>query len=215
MNEAQQVIQTISLAMGVAWASGINLYAALLTLGIMHNTGSVVLPAELEVVASPAVMIVSGILFFIEFFADKIPGLDSTWDAIHTFIRIPAGAILAASAVGTVTPELMVAAGLLGGIVTTSTHSTKSGTRILVNSSPEPFSNWTLSLTEDIAVIVGLWTALNFPYLFIGLFVVFCLALVWFLPKLWRAIKILFSRIGRLFGLSRKDVAESTPALTD
>lgn len=147
----------------------------------------------------------AGVMYVVEFFADKIPGVDTGWDAIHTFIRIPAGAMLAAGAVSEVDPAIAVAAGILGGGLTAVTHATKAGTRVLVNTSPEPFSNWAVSIGEDIAVIAGLWTALNHPILFIILLILFILILIWFLPKLWRGVKGLFRRIGRLFGGGKGD----------
>lgn len=151
------------------------------------------------------VLMAAGVMYVVEFFADKIPGVDTGWDAIHTFIRIPAGAMLAAGAVSEVDPAIAVAAGILGGGLTAVTHATKAGTRVLVNTSPEPFSNWAVSIGEDIAVIAGLWTALNHPILFIILLILFILILIWFLPKLWRGVKGLFRRIGRLFGGGKGD----------
>jgi len=136
----------------------------------------------------------------VEFFADKIPGVDSTWDVLHTFVRIPAGAMLAAGAVGDVTPALSLAAGLMGGGLAASTHATKAGSRALINTSPEPFSNWTASVTEDVAVIGGLWTALNHPTLFVAFMIVFILLMIWLLPKLWRGIKTVFRKLRSFFG---------------
>ena len=140
------MIHTLALTMGVAWASGINLYAAVAVLGLAGNAGYVHLPDTLTIVEDPLVIIAACFMYCVEFFADKMPGVDSTWDALHTFIRIPAGAMLAAGAVGDVTPALAVAAGLVGGSVTAATHATKAGTRMLINTSPEPFSNWFASI---------------------------------------------------------------------
>ena len=138
---------------------------------------------------------------FVEFFVDKTPGVDTGWDTIHTFIRIPAGAMLAASTVGDVTPALEIAAGILGGGVAATSHATKSGTRMLINTSPEPVTNWTASITEDVLVIAGLWTALTYPNLFLVLFVIFMGLSIWLLPKLWHLIKKVFLRIGKYLGL--------------
>jgi len=146
------------------------------------------------------VLFAAGTMYVIEFFADKIPGVDSTWDVLHTFVRIPAGAMLAAGAVGDVTPALSLAAGLMGGGLAASTHATKAGTRALINTSPEPFSNWTASVSEDVAVIGGLWTALNHPTLFVGFMIVFILLMIWLLPKLWRGIKAVFRKLRSFFG---------------
>ena len=194
-----EIQQIIALTLGTAWASGINLYAAVLTLGILGATGNVALPANLMVVQHPAVIAVAGIMFLVEFLADKIPGLDSTWDAIHTFIRIPAGAILAVKAVGTVDPAVLAAAGLVGGGLAATAHFTKAGTRVIANTSPEPFSNWALSLSEDISVIVGIWTALYHPWVFLGLLAIFIAFAAWFLPVLFRGIKRIGAKIGGLF----------------
>jgi hypothetical protein len=199
MENLDQIASILALTMGAAWASGINLYAAIFMLGFMGMTGNMELPPGLEVLANPLVLMAAGAMYVAEFFADKIPGVDTGWDSIHTFIRIPAGAMLAAGAVGEVDPAVAVAAGILGGGLSAVTHATKAGTRVLVNTSPEPFSNWAVSIGEDIAVIAGLWTALNHPVLFLIGLAVFILLLVWFLPKLWRGIKGVFRRIGRLF----------------
>jgi len=200
MEQFDQIAAVLALTMGAAWASGINLYAAIFMLGFMGMTGNMELPPGLEVLENPLVLIAAGVMYGIEFFADKIPGIDTGWDAIHTFVRIPAGAMLAAGAVGEVDPAVAVAAGILGGGLTAATHATKAGTRVLVNTSPEPFSNWAISIGEDIAVIGGLWAALNHPVLFVVAVVLFILLLIWLLPKLWRGIKGLFRRIARLFG---------------
>jgi len=200
MGEYQTLIHTIALTMGVAWASGINLYAVIAVLGLAGNAGYVQLPDTLAIVEDPLVIIAAGFMYCVEFFADKIPGVDSTWDALHTFIRIPAGAMLAAGAVGDVTPALAVAAGIIGGSVTAATHATKAGTRMLINTSPEPFTNWFASITEDVAVFAGLWAAMTHPVIFLILLSLFLLALCWLLPRLWRGLKAVFRKIGALFG---------------
>jgi len=199
MDQLNQIVNTIALTMGVGWASGINLYAALFTLGILGATGNVVLPPELMVLTSPLVLFAAAVMYLVEFFADKIPGVDSGWDALHTFIRIPAGAILAAAAAGPANPALVVAAALLGGGLATLSHATKAGTRVFINTSPEPFTNWTASVTEDAMVIGGIWAALHHPWLFLALVLVFIILSIWLLPKLWRFIKKVFTFIGRLF----------------
>jgi hypothetical protein len=200
MGEYQTLIHTLALTMGVAWASGINLYAAVAVLGLAGNAGYVHLPDTLTIVEDPLVIIAACFMYCVEFFADKIPGVDSSWDALHTFIRIPAGAMLAAGAVGDVTPALAVAAGIVGGGITAATHATKAGTRMLINTSPEPFSNWFASITEDLAVFAGLWAALAHPVIFLILLILFLLALCWLLPKVWRGLKAVFRKIAALFG---------------
>lgn len=195
MDTYQQLIATISLTMGAAWGSGINIYATIGTLGILGLTGNIVLPEQLLIVQNPMVIGAAALMYVIEFFADKTPGIDTTWDALHSFVRIPAGAMLAAGAVGDVNPALVIAAGILGGTVSTTSHMVKAGSRVMINTSPEPFTNWTASLLEDIAVITGLFAALHYPIVFIVLFIVFILLSIWLLPKLWKGIKMLFGRI--------------------
>ena len=189
MEAYNTLIQTIALSMGVAWASGINLYGTLLALGIMSSMGYVELPPDLEIIADPLVIAAAGLMYMVEFFADKFPGVDTGWDTIHTLVRIPAGALLAAGAVGEVGQTAELAAAIVGGSIAAGTHFTKAGTRVLINTSPEPFSNWGASIGEDIAVFAGLWAALHHPVIFLVLLVIFILLMVWLLPKLFRAIK--------------------------
>ncbi len=190
----------IALSMGAAWASGLNLYATCAMLGIMGATGSMELPPGMETLQNPWVIGAAAAMYVVEFFADKIPGVDSAWDTIHSFIRVPAGAVLAATVFADASAAEMLAAGAGGGILTAATHTVKAGTRLLINTSPEPFSNWTASVSEDVAVFGGLWLALSHPAVFIGALVAFILLAIWLLPKLWRAIKALFAKIVRLFG---------------
>jgi hypothetical protein len=199
MDQLDQIVAVIALTMGAAWASGINLYAAILMLGLLGSTGDLTLPANLQVLTHPLVMFAAGGMYLVEFFADKIPGVDNTWDALHTFIRIPAGAALAAGAVGTLDPAVTLAAALVGGGLAAGTHAAKAGSRVLVNTSPEPVSNWVVSIGEDVAVVLGLWTALHYPWLFIVLLAVFIVMLVFLLPRLWRGVKAVFSWIARFF----------------
>jgi hypothetical protein len=209
MENYEALLATLALAMGASWASGINLYAALLVLGLGGSTGHIDLPSELIFLQDPLVIAAAGVMYFVEFFADKAPGVDTGWDTIHTFIRIPAGAMLAAGAVGDVTPALEIAAGVLGGGVAATSHATKAGTRMLINTSPEPVTNWTASISEDILVIAGLWTALNYPIVFLVLFVVFILLAIWLLPKLWFLIKAVLLKIGQFLGIVKKEPAVS------
>jgi hypothetical protein len=202
------IAQTIALTMGVAWASGINLYAAILMLGVMGATGNLALPPDLEILSDPMVMAAAAFMYMVEFFTDKVPGVDTGWDGISTFIRIPAGAILAAGAIGDVGPAAQLAAAIAGGTLTAGTHATKAGTRVMINTSPEPVSNWFASVGEDVAVILGLWTALTHPVLFIVLLVLFILFMIWALPKLWRAIKTAFGYLKRRLS---DEPAESAP----
>ncbi|TLS69102.1 DUF4126 domain-containing protein [Mariprofundus erugo] len=204
MEQLDQISQTLAMSMGAAWASGINLYAAILMLGLMGATGNIQLPPGLEILTDPMVLFAAGAMYLTEFVADKIPGVDTGWDGLHTFIRIPAGAMLAAGAVGDVSPALMLAAGIMGGGLAAGTHATKAGSRVLINTSPEPFTNWAASVGEDVMVIAGLWTALNHPTLYLLLLFVFILLMIWLLPRLWRGIHAIFRKLGEWFG-GKKD----------
>lgn len=200
MGGLDQIVTVIALSMGMAWASGINLYAALLTLGVLAHTGNIVLPGQLEIVADPVVMVAAGAMYVVEFFADKVPGIDTGWDALQSFVRIPGGAILAATAIGDVSPAAQLAAAIVGGGLATATHATKAGSRVMINTSPEPVSNWGASLGEDVAVIGGVWTALHHPYVFLVLLLIFILLMAWLLPRLWRGVRLVISRLMLLFG---------------
>ncbi|KAF0189030.1 MAG: hypothetical protein FD168_1249 [Desulfobulbaceae bacterium] len=199
MDAYQQLIATIALTMGTAWAAGINLYATIAVLGYLGVTGNIVLPEQLQILQNPMVIGAASLMYVVEFFADKTPGVDTGWDTIHTFIRIPAGVMLAAGAVGEVNPAVVIVAGILGGTISATSHSIKAGSRILINTSPEPFSNWTASILEDVAVFVGLWAALHHPLTFLGLFCLFILLAIWLLPKIWQGIKALFRSIRTFF----------------
>jgi len=201
----EDLTQTLALSLGAGWASGINLYAAVLVLGFLGATGRIELPGGLETLADPLVLFAAGFMYLVEFFVDKIPGADTAWDTLHTFVRIPAGAILAAGAVGDAGAGAELAAGLLGGGMAAASHAAKAGTRVLINTSPEPFTNWTASIAEDFSVVAGLLVALDHPLLFLALLALFLLLLVWLLPKLWRGIKRVFRTIAGWFGGARKE----------
>lgn len=195
-------LTNIALALALAWASGIRLYAVLFLVGLAGHFHwfDWTAPKNLELLSHPLVIGTSGFLLFIEFFADKIPGVDTIWDAIHTFIRIPAGALLAAGVIGAADgPAWALVAGLLGGTVTAGTHFMKAGGRAAINTSPEPVSNWTASFTEDALVLGGLWLAIQHPIAFIVLLVLFVLLTIWLLPKLYRFIRAIFTRLAQPF----------------
>ncbi|MDY6848666.1 MAG: DUF4126 domain-containing protein [Geoalkalibacter sp.] len=203
MQELHQVVSVIALTMGVAWASGINLYAAILVLGLLGSSGNMTLPPDLQILTHPVVLMAAGFMYFVEFFADKTPGVDTSWDVLHTFIRIPAGAALAAGAVGDVDPAISLSAALIGGTLTAGVHATKAGGRVLINASPEPFSNWGASLAEDVGVVAGLLTALHYPWIFLGLLVVFLIVMIWLLPRIWRGVRRLTQMIANFFRARR------------
>ena len=200
MDQMEQIVSLVALSMGVGWASGINLYATVLMLGILQNIGHITLPEELQIVGDPLILMAAGFMYFVEFFADKVPGVDTGWDGLHTFIRIPAGAALAASAVGDISPAVEVAAALVGGSLAAGSHAAKAGSRVLINTSPEPVTNWTASISEDLMVLAGIWAALNHPVWFLVALVVFIVLLIWLLPKIWRGVKKVFRFIAGLFG---------------
>ncbi len=215
MQNLNHIVQIIALSMGAAWASGINLYATLFVLGYLGATGHMTLPPDLHILTSPLVIGAAAVMFCVEFVTDKIPGVDTGWDAIHTFIRIPAGALLAAGAVGHVDPAVAVAAGILGGTLSAGSHALKAGSRVIINTSPEPFTNWIASVTEDVTVVAGLWTALSHPWLFLGLLAAFILLLIWLLPKIWRSIRKVFGAIARMFGRQPAPDTDLAPKPTE
>ena len=188
-------LQSVALAAGLAWGSGIRLYAVLFVAGLMARLGYVELPPGLVLLTHPVVLGASGFMFFIEFFADKIPGFDSLWDAAHTFIRIPAGALLAALALADQDPALVLAAAILGGSLASAVHLTKTGSRALINASPEPFSNWTASFGEEALLLGGLWTAVTHPLVFLAGLAIFLLVVLWLLPKIWRGLRVAWRRL--------------------
>ena len=192
-----ETLAAIAIALGAGWASGLNAYAAVLVLGAAQRLGLVALPHDLQVLASPWVLGMAAILFALNFFADKIPYVDSINDALQTFVRIPAGALLAYGAAGGLSPEVAIIAGLLGGTLAAGTHVAKTGSRALINTSPEPFSNVFASLGEDVTVFGGLALAIAHPITFLCLLALFVILLIWLLPKLVRLALVPFRRLAR------------------
>jgi len=198
--EHLDTLQLVALAAALGWASGIRLYAVLFIVGAIGYLGWFELPAHLRVLAHPLVLSASGFMVFVEFFADKIPGIDTLWDLAHTLVRIPAGAALAAGVFGDSPPAWTLAAAIVGGTLAAGSHFTKAGARMAINTSPEPFSNWAASFGEDLLVGVLLYLALAHP---IALFLVLALLLaltIWLLPKLWRFVRDIVRRVLRWFG---------------
>lgn len=192
------MFQTIALSAGLAWASGLRLYLVVFLAGLLSNFGYLHLPETLSVLHNPLVIGVAGLMALAELIADKIPAFDSLWDGFQTFIRIPAGALLAAFAMGEVDPAWAVAAGLIGGTITAGTHFAKAGSRLAINTSPEPFSNWIASFGEEGMVLGGLWAMLASPLLFLGLLVVFLVLAGWLLTRFWSLLSRLIRRPSRL-----------------
>ena len=161
-------VSSLALALGSSLTAGLNLYLTVLALGVLQRFEFLALPEGLQVLSHPWVMVAAGVLFAVEFLADKIPYIDNTWDAIHSFIRVPAGAILAGSAVADMPTHLVWVAALAGGFVSFTAHGAKASTRLAVNSTPEPFSNWFLSLAEDGLTLGVLWLVSEHPLLALG-----------------------------------------------
>ena len=182
-------IHTLSIALGSSWTSGVNLYAAIAALGIVQRLGWTSLPGGLGVLSETWVIAIAVVLYIVEFFADKFPYFDSIWDVVHTFIRPPAGAILATASFADYPPSIQIIMFMLGGGVAATSHATKASTRAVLNVSPEPFSNWTASIVEDISAFIGIIVSIVLPILMI-LFVLLFTVIAWFfIPKLWRIAK--------------------------
>jgi Domain of unknown function (DUF4126) len=193
-----EMISQLALAGGLSWASGLRLYLTVFVVGLLAKFNYIDLPAALDILSNPIVLGVAGALAAIEFLADKIPYVDSAWDGIQTFIRIPAGALLAMGAINSADPVVATIAALLGGSLTSMTHATKAGSRALINTSPEPVSNITTSFGEEGLLLGGGWLALMHPAVFIGVLFGFILVMIWLIPKLWRGIKSVLGNIGKV-----------------
>jgi hypothetical protein len=192
--------QLIALAGALGWASGVRLYAVLFIVGGAGYLGWVPLPGGLALLAHPYVLVASGTMFAAEFIADKIPVFDSFWDTLQTFVRIPAGAALAASVFGDAGGATMLAAAIVGGTLAAGSHVAKSGGRMAINTSPEPVSNWAASFGEDVAVGVVLWLAFEHPFIALALLAVLVVLMLWLIPKVWRFLSRVFGGFARLFG---------------
>ena len=190
----------LAIAAGLGWASGIRLYSTLFVVGLAGRLGWVALPDGLSILENHWVLGAAGLMLFVEFFADKLPFVDSLWDGLHTFIRIPAGAALAAMALGGQGVEWQLAMAIIGGSLAAGSHLGKAGTRAVVNLSPEPFSNVIVSLGEESLVLLGLWLMFAHPVVMLGLLAVFVAALIWLVPRLIRLVS----------GRRRKVVVEQT-----
>ena len=189
----------LALAAALGWASGFRLYAVVFLVGGMGAAGWLALPSGLQVLQHPAVLIVSGFMLLVEFFADKVPWLDSAWDALHTVIRVPAGALLAAGVFGADNATMAVAAGLLGGSLSATALATKMTTRAAVNTSPEPFSNWGLSFLEDGLVVAVVWLATQHPLWFGVALVLMLIVSALLLVLLFSFLRAVLGRVSRFF----------------
>ena len=194
----------LALAAALGWASGFRLYAVVFIVGILGAAGWLALPEGLTVLEHPAVLLVSGFMLLVEFFADKLPWVDSAWDALHAFIRVPAGALLAASVFGFDNATLAIVAGLLGGSLSATALATKMTTRAAVNTSPEPFSNWGLSFFEDGLVVAVVWLATQHPLVFGAALLLMLLVSVLLLVVLFRFLRAVLRRVSSFFSGSAK-----------
>ncbi len=199
----------LTLALGSAWTSGINLYATVAVVGLIQKFTSYEIPGGLDVLDNWWIIGIAGGLYLVEFVADKIPYIDSVWDVIHTFIRVPAGAVMAYGATMDMDASVIVIATLLGGGFALTSHGTKAAIRAGANLSPEPVSNWILSIVEDIIAIVGTILAVIAPVLIAIVLVVFTIFFLWFAPKIFRAIRRMINATRALFrGETMKEVAK-------
>ncbi|GGY13509.1 hypothetical protein GCM10008098_00170 [Rhodanobacter panaciterrae] len=192
------MLPNVALAGGLAWASGIRLYATIFAAGMLGRFGYVHLPDGLLPLTDTWVLVVSGVLMLCEFLADKIPAFDSVWDAVHSFIRIPIGTLLAWGVFKDSGAGAQFAAALLGGAMVAGTHFTKAGTRALINTSPEPFSNWGASVGEDISWAGGLYLMWQHPLALLILLGLFVLLMCWMLPRIVRGLRALRQRLQRI-----------------
>ncbi len=195
MEWIQNHLAELAMSAAMAWGAGIRLYLVVFVVGLLGKFGYVPLPEAMKIIANPIVLGAAGFMTFIEFFADKIPWLDSAWDAVHTFLRIPAGAAMAAGMLGDSGDGVAMAAALIGGTLAAGTHFGKAGTRAAVNTSPEPFSNIAVSLAEDVTVAGGLALAVANPWVFLGLLLVFVVALIILLRYLVKGLRAVLRKV--------------------
>lgn len=199
---------TLSLALGTAWTSGINLYATVAVLGLLQKFGATKLPGGLDSLDNWWIIGFAGGLYLVEFFADKIPYVDSVWDVVHTFIRVPAGAVVAYAATNQLDASVYIPAALVGGGLAFGSHGTKTALRVGANLSPEPVSNWVLSIIEDAIAFVGTLLAVFAPFIIAGVLALFVVLFCWFFPKLIRLFLRLFRAVMSFFqGKGFQDVA--------
>ena len=194
------LVQILGLALGSAWTSGINLYATVAVLGLLEHYKFARLPGGLHVLDNWLIIGVALALYAVEFFADKIPYVDTVWDAVHTFIRVPAGAVIAAAATSDINPTVQVIALLTGGGLALSTHGTKATVRAAANASPEPVTNWLLSLAEDVIAVGAVVLSVLHPIVILVVIAIFLLILVWVLPKVVRRIRRMAAAARAFFG---------------
>ncbi|MFC1703917.1 DUF4126 domain-containing protein [Candidatus Omnitrophota bacterium] len=191
-----EALSSIGVLLGSSWASGVNMYLTIGGLGIAHRAGWITLPGNMDVVAHPLIIVVAIVLYAIEFFADKIPYVDSVWDSVHTFIRPIGGAALGYMAMADMGPVMQIPVALLTGGVAMDSHLTKATTRVAINTSPEPITNSVASITEDASVAGVLFLIMKHPIIAAILVILFILFSIWFLKKMFRFLKKVFRFLG-------------------
>lgn len=194
------LISVVGLAFGSAWASGLNLYAMVLTLGLLGRFAGLHLPGDLGVVTDWWVIGIAALLYVVEFVADKVPVVDSVWDVVHTFVRVPAGAVVAAAAFGDFSPTVQAIALLAGGGIALTTHGAKASARAAANLSPEPVSNWTLSVVEDVVAVAGTLASVFLPAVMLVVVILAVAVTLWLLPKILRLFKRTVATARSFFG---------------
>lgn len=187
--DLERYLPDIAIAAALAWGGGLRAYAVIFAVGLAGALGWMELPGHLRLLEHPLVLGASGLMTAVEFFADKLPWLDTAWDAVHSFIRIPAGAALAAAVFGDAGAAIALSAAILGGTLAAGAHLAKAGTRAAINTSPEPFTNWTASLAEDAVVPFGLWLAVAHPIAFFVLLALFLVAAALLVRLIWRGLR--------------------------
>ena len=209
-------LETLTFALGVSLASGINLYATVVILGVLDALSLVSFPEHMKIMFNPLVIGLATLLYAAEFLADKIPGIDTLWDLFHTYIRIPAGGLLAMLVtqeldMGFVAEIEIISAVLFGCVLAAGSHAIKSGIRVIINTSPEPITNWTASFLEDILVLIGVFSAIFNPIFFLVFLGVFILVITWILPKIWKGIRRAFWCSCHPFATLKLDPEERIP----
>jgi len=187
-----EVLGNLGVLLGSSWASGVNLYLTIAGLGIADKLGLINLPGNLDAISNPLVIAVAISMYLVEFFADKIPLVDSAWDSIHTFIRPVGGAALSYMAMANIGPVAQIPAALISGTVAMDSHLTKATTRVAINTSPEPVTNSIASVSEDALVVGALWMIVNHPVIAGILVILFILFSIWFLKMMFRFVKKVF-----------------------
>jgi len=203
-------LQALALAVGGGWATGLNLYLTAAALGIAHRLHWIILPGQLDILSNPIVIFFAVLLYLIEFVIDKIPFLDSAWDSVHTIIRPAGGAALASMAFSGSPESLQYTVAAIAGAASLNAHLGKAGTRVVINTSPEPFSNSAASVAEDGIVLGMLWLVFNHPMIALATVIAFAALIIWLIPKIFRFIKKFFQMLAGKKKADKRSVASAT-----